>query len=351
MIDTVKIYCYIDENIRNLILNKGQVKNSYDLESGEIFYSIVLNKIEMSFSSNINLRVDRCNLNGYILQVEGSLHKILYGQNSYNGFYNLKDIVKIFKNILEYEYNIKLPNVNDWFLKRIDITKVFDLVNQENVKNYINILQNLKFPRKKIDYHKNTGIYVPSSMCTLKIYNKYEEFKKNDKKKLKYNKNFDIEYYEEKIQGYIRYECEIHTRKLKEFYRNNIEEFEKDVKCKNVKYEDLIKIWKEEFMKLYSYKIDKIVYKKEDVYNLLLKNYSKIKANNLYQFYNSILIDGIEKVSLRTCYSTLQRKLKMLSDLGVSTEKRYEIKEINNKNDNVIYLTFNPFGSKEREVS
>lgn len=57
MIDTIKIYSMIDKYTYEKISNNSIIKTSYNSSTGEIFYKIVNDKLEGSYSSSLSVRV------------------------------------------------------------------------------------------------------------------------------------------------------------------------------------------------------------------------------------------------------------------------------------------------------
>lgn len=57
MIDTIKIFSMIDKNIHDKISNNSIIKTSYSNGTGEIFYKIINDKLEGSYSSSLSVRV------------------------------------------------------------------------------------------------------------------------------------------------------------------------------------------------------------------------------------------------------------------------------------------------------
>ena len=175
--------------------------------------------------------------------MNGSYHKLICGYNSHNGYYNLVSICKDLIKFVNNAYDIELPSIKHWFLQRIDIAICFDLGNNKNVQNYINNLSMCNYPRRNIKTYQDESIYLTGATTTLKIYNKLLEFKKHDIKKMKATE-FEIYKYLEDIKGFIRFECEIKKKKLKDYYNTNY------IRILNVNYKELKEIWRCEFMKL-----------------------------------------------------------------------------------------------------
>ena len=219
MIDTIKIYAEISKDIYNKIYNMSIIKSSHNNKTKEMLYEIVNDHLKGSYSSNLSVRIGSgikysFSKLGYFIEIEGSLHKIIKGYNSHNGYYELNFVCENLIQIVEKNYNIILPNIENWYLQRVDIAICFDLNNQHNVCTYINNLSNCRYPRRNFKFYQNESIYVSGTSTTLKIYNKLMEFKKHDISKFK-NTNFNVDNYTNEIKGFIRFECEIKKKSLK----------------------------------------------------------------------------------------------------------------------------------------
>lgn len=344
MIDTIKIYTEIDKTIYDKIRCNSVIKTSYNKKDGEVYYEIINDHLEGSYSSNLSVRVDytkKYNLYDYkycyIIEVEGSYHKFSKGYNSHNGYYDLKFIVSEFIKKISFEYNINLPSLEFWYLQRCDIAICFDLENQNNVRTYINNLSACKYPRRNLKFYQDESVYVSGTSSTLKIYNKLLEFRKHDIKKF-LNTDFNLVNYMDNIKGFIRFECEIKKKKLKDFYKK-----ENNLKVIDVKYEDLRSIWVGEFMKLLKF-VDsdlKVVRDREEVYKRLISKFKPVKARNLYNFFVAIQYDGIDTLKQRVSESTYYRNLKELKECKIDISQKFEIVEYNN------IIDFCPFTFKE----
>ena len=123
---------------------------------------------------------------------------------------------------------------------------------------------------------------------TLKIYNKYQEFKKHDLSRFKSTDTFHIDNYLDIIQGYLRFEIEIKKKKLESMYKS------KYVRVRNISYEDLKEVWSEEFMKLLKFYENEltIIRDREKVKTRLCNIYGDTRGRNLYDFFCSLIVDG-----------------------------------------------------------
>ena len=343
MIDTVKIFAKISKNIYNIIYNNSVIKSSLDNSTGELIYNIVNGHLEGSYSSSLSVRVNEGAVHGldygyYTISVEGSLHKLRYGYNSHMGFYDLKYVCNYLIGIVEDYYKIELPQIELWYLLRCDIARVYDLKNQENINNYISNLRKCSFPRRKVNFYKNESLYCSGTYTTLKIYNKLEEFKKHDMKKF-LNKEFDIMNYMNFIKGFIRFEVEIKKRKL----LNLILKEKGQAKVVDFDYNMLLSVWECEFMKLLKICENEVIKlnEKDKILNLLKNNYKPVKARNLYNFYLSILVNGVDFVQDSMSSSSYYRNLAELKSLNIDFSQTYNV-EFTNK-----YIDFNPFTFEE----
>lgn len=221
-------------------------------------------------------------------------------------------------------------------MQRVDIAICYDLQNNENVRKYINNLTMCQYPRRNIKTYQDESIYLTGSTTTLKIYNKLLEFKKHDLKKMK-NTNFDIFTYINKIDGFIRFECEIKKKKLTNLYNTNF------IRIRNINYEELKKVWCEEFMRLLKlFNTDlKIISDKKQIEQRLYTMYAERKASILYNFYLSIMVDGLKEVRKRTKKSTYYRNINELKKANIDFSQTYKI---DLKKD---IIQFNPFEYKE----
>ena len=340
MIDTIKIFTMIDKCTYDKIFNNSIIKTSYKRSTREIFYEIVNDHLEGSYSSKLSVRVGQGVkykfIDNYYIEIEGSYHKLMKGYNSHDGYYNLYSVCKKLVDMVSDYYEIVLPSMRHWFLQRVDIAICFDLHTNENVRNYINNLSMCNYPRRNLKFYQDESLYLTGSTTTLKIYNKLLEFRKHDIKKL-YKSNFDIFPYIEKVDGFIRFECEIKKKKLFSIYNTSY------VRVRNVNYKELKSIWSDEFMKLLKmFENDmSIVIDKKDIEKRIFTMFKERKAIVLYNFYLSLMVDGIKEVRKRTSKTTYYRNIADLKSANIDFSQRYTITL-----DNCLE-EFNPFTYQE----
>ncbi|MBR5227683.1 MAG: hypothetical protein IKV94_03505 [Clostridia bacterium] len=279
--------------------------------------------------------------------MNGSYHKLCYGYNSHNGFYDIENVCQGMIDLFSNAYNLELPSFENWYVHRIDISFVYDLENQENVSNYINNCRYLVYPRRKTQYFLNECVYFAGSRSTLKIYNKFLEFKKHDYKKLNKFDNFDIDNYCEQIKGFVRFECELRKKKLYEILG------EDKNKVLDIDIEKLNNYVVGDFMKLFKVNDNNIciVRSQNDVKNLLYSRYKDCKARRLFGFYLCCINDGINNVKEQFSSSSFYRNILELKECGIDfTQQAFIVEE--KIETNVKFVDFMPFvnNCKYREV-
>lgn len=340
MIDTIKIYCEIDRKTYDKISSLSIVKSSVDNNKNELLYEIINDHLIGSYDSRLSVRVG-CGSKygffdlGYYIEIEGSYHKIVLGYNSHNGYYDLEFVVQNLIHMVNISYDIYLPTLDNWYLQRCDIAICYDLENQNNLKSYINSLSRCTYPRRNVKFFYDESLYLSGSTTTLKIYNKLIEFKKHDLKKFNCS-DFDLFSYLKKIDGFIRFECEIKKKMLVKLFNK------KHICVLDVSYEDLKKVWCSEFMKLLNFiKNDlEIVRGREGVKNRLFELYKSNEAIRLYNFYCAIQLNGLIDTKNSVSRSVYYRNIKKLKEAKIDFSQSYKIEQ-----KDIFY--FNPFIFKE----
>lgn len=339
MIDTVKILTKIPNKVAEIISSTSKVKMSFNRATGVVEYEIITSSLEGSYSSSLSCRIDdseRYGLgNGKCLIVEGSYHKISKGQNAYDGYWDIAEVCSGLIELVEYAYKVKLPKIRHWFLQRIDITNCYDLSTNIAVCHYINNLSKCQYPKRKIRFFDDESLYVTGKSTTLKIYNKLLEFRKNDLPKMRKN-DFDYFAFQQIIEGFVRFECEIHKKKLSSFYNGS-----KLIRVSKVNYEDLEGIWRDEFMKLLKlFDSDLgVVRTRDSVQKRLFEIYGESTGGDLYNFYLLLIMEGQKILKNRISKTTYYRKLKMLKEANVD----FTQSDIKIEFDETGVVDFDPF--------
>lgn len=327
MIDTVKLFTIVNRNIYDIMSAKMILKQAIDKsKDNTIIYEFSSGQVP---SYNTSIVVSFADPGKYflppsyddkmVLSLECSLHKVLKMQNAYAGFYDFEYVAKKIISMTSEFFRVDLPEFEKWFVSKVDIAVCKDLGSNENVIKYINSLSRLSYPRRKLRFFADECLYVSGTTTTLKIYNKLLEFMKHDMKKA-YNAGLDVFKHKEVIKGFIRFECSIKKKKLDSVYGKNL--FSSDlpyVSCSSVKYEDLYKVWSDEFMRLLKIVDSSFtkVWKKEEVKERLFETYGSKKGMMLYTFYTALLIDGYDSVKKATSSSRFYAKISDLKKAGI----------------------------------
>ena len=344
MIDTIKMYAIIPDSYYDIVMNFTDINTKYSIKTGELYYQITTDSLEGSYDTRLSVKVSdnacKYKLNGCLIEVEGSFHKLCLGHNCFSGFTDVQYVFNKLIEILSDNYGVDF-SLCTWYLQRIDVAICYDLLSNDNVCLYINNLSKLSYPRRRIRFYENESVYCSSTSTTLKIYNKYREFLKHDFNRLR-KLDFDVFSLCEKISGYVRFECEIHKKKLVDLYNSNF------ILIKDVKYNDLFNVWSCEFMKLFKFNDDNIniVRNNNDVRERLLHFYKESKALNLFGFYLSIIQLGYSELKSSYSSSTFYRKIKDLKVAGIDISQSVFIDVDYDKK----LINFNPFVDLDKIV-
>lgn len=237
MIDTIVIISpSLLEDIAQKIEQISIIRSGIDFENGELLYRFTNKELKGSYDSSIRITVKREKfINDFdlrtkknitlkvscepYLEIETSLNKFFIGHNIYGGSDDLINQVQQLLLFIEDQFKIKLPCYNEWFIKRLDYARVYDL--GDSITEFFKGFNNVYYPRRRCLKYDNTGLYFPGSYTTLKLYDKGEEFLKHDKKKLLKCMNLKkVKELEEIAKGKLRIELEVHSKKLKHLYND-----------------------------------------------------------------------------------------------------------------------------------
>lgn len=333
MIDTIRIKSpYISHDIAEDIKNQCSLKQEINLKNGDVVYQITTYKLKNTYDSRVSIRlmteewVTKYDFNvmknvTYLVEcepyliVECSLHKFVLGHNVYGGSDNLDLQLKYLIYRLNVEFNIELPCYKTWNIIRLDYAIIFEFEAADDVKKYIETLNNTVYSRRKSLKFNNTGCYFPGSTTTLKFYHKGSEFYKHDYKRLKYYMNdFELIQLKYKADKILRIEVEIKNRKLKH-------DFEKDkIFVDDIKIDYLRDIMKTEINKILKLTDDdiKVVRKVVEVRNRLEVKYNSSLANNLMGLWYQLTLFSEDEVKKTMSKSTFYRQRKQLIEAGVT---------------------------------
>jgi len=348
MYDTVVIKSpAIDPETVQKILTFCRIYEGVDIFTGELLYRFTSGELEGSYDYRIRIKVDntdwikegnqtpkRVQTYWHII-VECSLHKLMMNHNCYGGPADIKRSIAYLVRFLEQVMYIKLPNYEEWELKRIDVAKIYHFNNKNICKKIVSNLRNSYYSRRKPRIF-DTSVMFSGSTSTVKIYWKGPEFEKHDYKRIKkyilrevdkhWNKdNCDLLQHKlallqkhfdqvlEKAYRIIRYECEIKPRKLKEAFGSDT------VLIKNLSDERLHDIANHELFRLMKEDENMEIVRRSDlVLERLHQLYGANQANALYSTWTKLVQFGEDRTKETISRATFYRHKKLLVEAGVS---------------------------------
>lgn len=331
----------IDKKMYQFLVSTSLMTQRVDCVDGSVEFEYY--NFEMSHSWNYRVRwklddrkfVHDPGLNKTVLasgyphlKLEFSAPKIMLGNNIQTIDENMADIaVHTVKMKFEKTFKIRLLRVRDWFLTRLDVCANFELENPSMVKDIINYLNRLDYPRKKKQYYENEAIYCPSQHATLKVYAKGPEFKTHDMKRFRNDinaKNLLLN----AANKIIRVEAELKTR-LRYIASEYLNSLNMKSKIKITTWSGYLKYHK--MMQLIDCKnelermINNLMICKEtkamkakDVHDKLRKNFSDEQADVFMGMYSVILTQGIKAARQMYSKQKMARALRAYRSLGIS---------------------------------
>lgn len=310
MLDTIclKSPPLSDLNIAKISLHLER-KIGITLKTGEVFYEFTSGSLAGSYDNRISCRIEDNQI-----RVECSIHKLFLGHNCFNG-YPVEDfqlVIQGFVNFLQQVFEIEFPDPYFWEVKRIDVAAAFRLESND-LSNYIYGLNNATYSRRRVQKYSDESIFFPGYTTSLKIYDKYKEYKKHDLKRLK--KFDEIFAYDvlNKSKGILRVEVSIKHRKFKYDFKKN------EILVKEITADYLNRIYDTEINRMYKECENmEIVRTAKEVNNRLKAEYAPRLAKILFATWFQLSTLG--EITIKQDYDvkTLYRHKKQLKDAGIS---------------------------------
>ena len=340
MIDTMGFIIPVKKEIYHSLIPKSLMTQRIDCVGGNVEFEYY--NFELSHSWNYTVRwkledkkfcydpgLQKTILqSGYPhLRLEFSAPKIMLGNNIQTIDENLADIAaQTVKKKFEKTFDVVLPLVKNWYLNRLDVCANYEVPSPEVVKEIIQYMQRLNYPRKVEDIHKDESIYCASRYSTLKIYAKGPEFKAHDKKRFK--NEIEAQALYKAASNIIRAEAELKLR-LRYIATQYIDMFDTRDKIKiptwngYLKYSlmmELLDCKKELERMLINLMISKETkaMKARDVYDALSKNFSPAQADVFMGMYSMILTQGLKPARKIYSHDKMARALRAYRSLGIS---------------------------------
>jgi II/X family phage/plasmid replication protein len=311
MIDTVKFKVTINDNLKNLIINKSISTKRINNNNNQTLFNFSNLQFEGSFSHKINLF-----LNNNDIFIELSLPKLAYGHNVYLLYpQDIKIyVIKLYKRIIEIFPNF--PDYNNWELYRLDLCYCWKFESIDELNTMIDVVQSFNYPKKKKYLYANSVMFVGNSY-SVKFYNKYDEFFKHDFKFLSSN-NIDLAYQTLFIsENVLRFEVTLRHKWLKtNNVSNNIFDIEINWYYNQIKY----------FFDKFTYGLKISNMSDLTTYKLIREYYpSSSKCSTLFSFYlhyknHKKLVPKVYSSS--TIYQYLRELKKANIPLSISSAKQ-----------------------------
>ena len=230
MIDTIKLGIPLTKHqhakLLKLILNDGSWQwVQYKRDTGDIRFMRVKGLFDFSSSKEKTIPSHSRDISWdmpdhYIpdetyLTFEFSVPKFWYGHNIHL-LYNFLPALQEFKKTIEKMYHLRLKDVTDWQIWRLDICYAWRCPSQMVAQQILDSMKHLHYPRKK-PLITGTSITFKGRTYTVKFYLKLPEFRANDMKKLlKQGKRLEwINHLESLADGVLRYEATIRRQYLR----------------------------------------------------------------------------------------------------------------------------------------
>lgn len=350
MIDTIVLQSdYLQEHIAQRIEKTSIERMGYDFELDQLLYTFTNKELKGSYDSSIRISLLReewvsildTNINKKIaikrkckpyIQIECSLHKFFLGHNIYGGSNDIEFQVQKLIMFIEDQFKVELPNYKTFSIMRIDYARVYDIGEQINL--FFEGFSNIYYPRRTVMKYGKDGLYFPGTTTTLKLYNKYNEFKKHDRKRLRkvlYPK--ELQQLEKIAKGKLRIELEIKGKKLKDMYKNEYPKVDQ-IKIKDIEEQfnvEILRVFKmgEKTMKIYN--------KSHEVEKRIYERYGSTGNTFLATWYK-LSLRGYEYVKDSMPKSTFYYHINKLRDIGIS----WNHTDIVISDTKVIDFIFNP---------
>lgn len=330
----------INRQVFNSLVTKSLMTQRVDCVDGQVEFEYYNFELPHSWNYRVNWKLDDKKFcydpgiqktvlaSGHPhLRLEFSAPKIMLGNNIQTIDENLADIaVQTVKMKFEKTFEVKLPLVREWFLTRLDVCSNYVLPSEAVVKEIIQYVQRLDYPRKMENIFKNESIYCASRYSTLKVYAKGPEFKAHDKKRFK--NEIESQQLLNTASKIIRAEAELKLR-LRYLATQWIDLHSIKDKIKIVTWNGYLKYKK--MMQLIDCKgeLERMLtnlmicketkaMKAKEVYDELSKNFSSQQADAFMGMYSLILTQGLKESRKIYTKNKMARALRAYRSLGIS---------------------------------
>jgi hypothetical protein len=110
------------------------------------------------------------------LRVEGSIHKAMHGHNVYGGPVEPQAALSWLVNLVAAMLSCPMPDLDKWYIRRLDVAESFDLGSLENVRGWIRAKSLVVYPRRTVHFWGDSGFIAEGTTTTLRAYAKGIQF-------------------------------------------------------------------------------------------------------------------------------------------------------------------------------
>lgn len=346
--DTIRLRSpYLDPQLVEAIEQKCILRKGIHVETGELLYELYAGQLEGSWDARISVtpKHDEWENTGkgtpqlvkspfpYLI-VEASVHKLLLGHNIYGGHENFEEACDFFHRTLSDLLEVKLPDVRNWRVLRVDVAHVYQLSLPAS-REFFAAMQLVDFPRRKKNASKyDMAVHFPGSTTTVKFYHKGTEFREHEYPRLRgffsllfsrMYPNLSAEDLKALINKKIKALQRLADNRLRVEVGINSEKFLYDFNDRHPYVKEVTDAY---LQALHDREVERIlregkmgmdtVRTTDAVWNRLNRHYDLARGNRLFGFWQSLCTGGIEKTKLRYTKPTFYRNRKLLEEAGVS---------------------------------
>jgi len=110
------------------------------------------------------------------LRIEGSIHKAMHGHNVYGGPVEPQGAIAWLVALAASMLSCPLPDIEQWYVRRLDVAESFDLGSLDNVRGWIRAKSLVVYPRRIVHFWGDNGFITEGTTTTLRAYAKGIQF-------------------------------------------------------------------------------------------------------------------------------------------------------------------------------
>jgi hypothetical protein len=192
MLDTIVMTTeYLTEEQYQAIQAQLQARSGVEPATGEVKYLRYVSSMPVPTTGTVlRLTVDTAKwvkmpgerapyrVASKTFRVEGSIHKAMHGHNVYGGPVDPREAIGWLICQVSCLLEVELPDLEHWFVKRLDVAECFDLGSLDNVRGWIRAKSLVVYPRREVHFWGDMGLSVSGTTTDLRAYAKGPQFHK-----------------------------------------------------------------------------------------------------------------------------------------------------------------------------